>query len=66
MQSETKKRKFKNLALAEEKNVLPGFDPATLYVDELRRAYGHVALFFRDPLDGAVVGVVWNPSVSEF
>ncbi|KAK3881250.1 hypothetical protein Pcinc_014302 [Petrolisthes cinctipes] len=38
------------------------FDPAFLYVKELRESYGHLALFFHDEHGGQVVGVVWKPA----
>ncbi len=60
-----KKRKFKNLQIASEKEArsLVGFDPAEMFVAELRAMYSHAAVFFHDELGGSVVGVVWNPAV---
>lgn len=42
-----------------------GFNPVAEYLDSLRTAYGHVALFFHDPCGGLVVGVKFNPSILE-
>ena len=37
------------------------FDPVALYVNELRSAFEHMALFFYDNLGGEVIGVLWKP-----
>ncbi|XP_012671410.2 nucleolar protein 6 [Clupea harengus] len=37
------------------------FDPVSLYLIELREAFGDVALFFCDPYGGTVIAVVWKP-----
>lgn len=41
------------------------FDPATLFVDSLRRTYGDAALFFHDAHGGRTVGVLWNPTAAK-
>jgi hypothetical protein len=61
---DSKKRKFKNIELAAEKNSgQVDFDPASLLMGELRAQYSHVALFFHDRLGGNTIGVAWNPAV---
>ncbi|ROT73818.1 putative nucleolar protein 6 [Penaeus vannamei] len=37
------------------------YDAASMYLEELKEAYSHVALFFYDEHGGDVIGVVWNP-----
>ncbi|CAJ0827726.1 12110_t:CDS:10, partial [Entrophospora sp. SA101] len=39
-----------------------GFDPIGCYVNELKKIYSEVALFFYDQYGGNIIGVVWNPS----
>ncbi|XP_041957750.1 nucleolar protein 6 [Alosa sapidissima] len=43
--------------------VLPvvDFNPVSLYLTELREAFGDVALFFYDPYGGTVIAVLWKP-----
>lgn len=36
------------------------FDPAALFVDDLKRIYGDSLMFFIDRQGGDVVGGVWN------
>ncbi|KAF9157925.1 hypothetical protein DFQ26_008167 [Actinomortierella ambigua] len=61
----TKGDKYKNLgsfqksAFGEE--ILVGFDSATLYLEELQRSFGDIALFFHDTYGGTQIGVLWNP-----
>lgn len=38
-----------------------GYNPVSLYLSELREAFGDIALFFCDPFGGTVVAVVWKP-----
>ncbi|KAK7073657.1 hypothetical protein SK128_015685 [Halocaridina rubra] len=38
------------------------FDPAQLYLEELRDAFDHLALFFHDEHGGDIIGVVWRPT----
>ncbi|XP_066977982.1 nucleolar protein 6 [Macrobrachium rosenbergii] len=38
------------------------FDPAEMYLRELRAAFSHLALFFHDEFGGNVIGLVWKPS----
>ncbi|XP_048360666.1 nucleolar protein 6 [Sphaerodactylus townsendi] len=38
------------------------YDPAQLYLQELREAFGDLALFFYDKHGGEVIGVLWKPS----
>ncbi|CUA70802.1 U3 small nucleolar RNA-associated protein 22 [Rhizoctonia solani] len=40
---------------------LVGFDPAAEYLADLRRAFGHLALFFHDPHGGDVIAGLWDP-----
>ncbi|KAM7416491.1 hypothetical protein PAMA_018513 [Pampus argenteus] len=37
------------------------YNPVSLYLAELRDAFGHLALFFCDPYGGAVIAVLWKP-----
>ncbi|KAL6114361.1 nol6 [Pungitius sinensis] len=37
------------------------FNPVSLYLDELRDAFGDLALFFCDPHGGTVIAVLWKP-----
>ncbi|KAJ7384542.1 Nucleolar protein 6 [Desmophyllum pertusum] len=37
------------------------FDPAQLYLEELKEAFSDVALFFHDVYGGDLIGVVWKP-----
>ncbi|XP_034548589.1 nucleolar protein 6 [Notolabrus celidotus] len=37
------------------------YNPVSLYLAELREAFGDLALFFCDPYGGAVIAVVWKP-----
>ncbi|XP_058491620.1 nucleolar protein 6 [Solea solea] len=37
------------------------YNPVTLYLTELREAFGDLALFFCDPYGGTVIAVLWKP-----
>lgn len=37
-------------------------NPVNSYLDELRSAYGHVAVFFYDPCGGKQIAVLWKPN----
>ncbi|XP_017283451.1 nucleolar protein 6 isoform X2 [Kryptolebias marmoratus] len=37
------------------------YNPVTLYLTELREAFGDLALFFCDPYGGTVISVLWKP-----
>lgn len=37
------------------------FDPVQTYLSELRRSFGHVALFLHNTFGGSVIAVVWKP-----
>ncbi|XP_061584958.1 nucleolar protein 6 [Cololabis saira] len=37
------------------------FNPVSLYLTELREAFGDLALFFCDPYGGTVISVLWKP-----
>ncbi|XP_068994430.1 nucleolar protein 6 [Embiotoca jacksoni] len=37
------------------------YNPVSLYLAELREAFGDLALFFCDPFGGTVVAVLWKP-----
>ncbi|XP_061528233.1 nucleolar protein 6 [Phycodurus eques] len=37
------------------------YNPVTLYLAELRDAFGDLALFFCDPYGGSVIAVLWKP-----
>uniref|UniRef100_A0A8D2LLI4 Nucleolar protein 6 n=1 Tax=Varanus komodoensis TaxID=61221 RepID=A0A8D2LLI4_VARKO len=38
------------------------YDPVQLFLQELREAFGALALFFHDQHGGEVIGVLWKPS----
>ena len=55
---------FKNLQLAEQVGVEEvGFDPVAMYVEDLEKAFGNVAMFFNDGEGGKVIAGLWRPSV---
>lgn len=64
----SKKHKFKNLepAPAPAAKPMPGFDPVTMFVSELRQRFGRVGLFFYDTYGGDTIGVVWQPKVGVY
>ncbi|XP_033827906.1 nucleolar protein 6 isoform X2 [Periophthalmus magnuspinnatus] len=37
------------------------YNPVSLYLNELRESFGHLALFFCDPYGGTVIAVLWKP-----
>uniref|UniRef100_A0A7N8YJ63 Nucleolar protein 6 n=1 Tax=Mastacembelus armatus TaxID=205130 RepID=A0A7N8YJ63_9TELE len=37
------------------------YNPVSLYLQELREAFGDLALFFCDPYGGTVIAVLWKP-----
>nr|XP_020450136.1 nucleolar protein 6 [Monopterus albus] len=37
------------------------YNPVSLYLEELREAFGDLALFFCDPYGGTVIAVLWKP-----
>ncbi|XP_051786056.1 nucleolar protein 6-like [Erpetoichthys calabaricus] len=37
------------------------FDPVSIYLKELRDAFGELALFFCDPNGGLIIAVLWKP-----
>ncbi|CAE6446111.1 unnamed protein product [Rhizoctonia solani] len=40
---------------------LVGFDPAAEYLADLKRSFGHFALFFHDPHGGDIIAGLWDP-----
>ena len=55
---------FKNLQLAEQVGMEEvGFDPVAMYVEDLEKAFGSVAMFFYDEEGGKVIAGLWRPSV---
>ncbi|WVQ73182.1 hypothetical protein IAR50_002746 [Cryptococcus sp. DSM 104548] len=52
--------KFRNLSSSGEESVRVDFDPATMFVNDLRRVYGESLMVFHDIYGGKVVGGVWN------
>uniref|UniRef100_A0A8C8S5Z8 Nucleolar protein 6 n=1 Tax=Pelusios castaneus TaxID=367368 RepID=A0A8C8S5Z8_9SAUR len=42
-----------------------GYDPVQYFLQELREAFGDLALFFYDSHGGEVIGVLWKPSSFE-
>lgn len=38
------------------------FSPVEMYLNELRTAYGHVAMFFYNPCGGDQIAVLWKPN----
>jgi hypothetical protein len=53
-------KELKNLSGATE--VIVGFEPARLFVKELKRRFGSLALFFYNALEGDTIAVVWRPA----
>ena len=53
---------YKNL---EKSNT--GYNPYIVecYLEELERAFGHIALFFFDKYSGDKIGMLWFPCVNE-
>ncbi|RDX41283.1 Nrap protein [Lentinus brumalis] len=43
--------------------VMPGFDPMTMFHDDLKRTYEDTALLFYDVLGGSRIGGVWVPNL---
>ncbi|XP_052794278.1 nucleolar protein 6-like isoform X2 [Mya arenaria] len=41
------------------------FDPAQIFLNELKSTFGDVALFFHDQYGGKVIGVVWKPKTEQ-
>ena len=55
---------FKNLQLVEQVGWEEvGFDPVKMYVEDLEKAFGNVAMFFYDGEGGKVIAGLWRPSV---
>ncbi|XP_038558742.1 nucleolar protein 6 isoform X2 [Micropterus salmoides] len=50
-------------SVAQSGGALPVIDhnPVSLYLKELREAFGDLALFFCDPYGGTVIAVLWKP-----
>ncbi|KAH9829045.1 Nrap protein [Rhodofomes roseus] len=46
-----------------EAKLLPGFDPARAFHEDLKRVYEHTFVLFHDPLGGHMFGGVWDPSL---
>ncbi|TFY57330.1 hypothetical protein EVJ58_g7084 [Rhodofomes roseus] len=46
-----------------EAKLLPGFDPARAFYEDLKRVYEHTFVLFHDPLGGHMFGGVWDPSL---
>ncbi|KAH9476209.1 Nucleolar protein 6 [Psilocybe cubensis] len=60
--------KYANRTREEEEEsvrVMPGFDPARMYFDDLQRIYMDTCKLFYDPLGGTQIGGVWDPTVRE-
>lgn len=55
--------KFKNLEIqAKEDPSLFGYEPVSLFLEELKRLYTTSMVFFYDPLSRSAIGGLWNPS----
>ncbi|KAI0635441.1 Nrap protein [Trametes polyzona] len=44
-------------------SVMPGFDPAVMFYDDLSHVYKDTVLLFYDPLGGDRIGAVWQPNL---
>ncbi|OCK86202.1 Nrap protein [Lepidopterella palustris CBS 459.81] len=58
---------FKNLQLqaeADKGGELVGYDPVTLFTDELQEIYGHAVIWFYDTEGGDTVAGLWNPAMT--
>ncbi len=62
---EKEQPKFKNLVLAQQSVSTDdiGFDPVALYLEDLHKAFGHVALFFHGECQDVICGL-WRPNVA--
>ncbi|KAI0051574.1 Nrap protein [Auriscalpium vulgare] len=60
----SKKGKYANLS-DEEVALRPGFDPAQLFLEDVKRTYADTLKIFYDPLGGDRFGAVWDPSLRE-
>ncbi|PPQ96699.1 hypothetical protein CVT26_010251 [Gymnopilus dilepis] len=62
----TRRGKYANKTLQDDAvKVLPGFDPAQLFVDDLQRIYADTFKVFYDPYGGTQIGAVWDPTLKE-
>ncbi|THG99128.1 hypothetical protein EW026_g3163 [Hermanssonia centrifuga] len=61
------KGKYANAMLnGESKDALkPGFDPAQLLFNDLKRVYKDTLKIFHDPFGGNLFGAVWDPTLKE-
>ncbi|KAF7312182.1 Mannose-6-phosphate isomerase [Mycena indigotica] len=57
---------YANLPSTESSPVLrPGFDPASLLYDDLKRVYANTFKLFYDPLGGTALGGIWDPTLTQ-
>ncbi|KAF8178500.1 Nrap protein [Pholiota molesta] len=62
----TKRSKYANKTQDDEAVALmPGFDPARLFFDDLQRVYADTLKIFYDPFGGDKIGAVWDPSLKD-
>ncbi|KAF8154805.1 Nrap protein [Crassisporium funariophilum] len=62
----TKRGRYANKPQDEQSTmVLPGFDPARMFFNDLQRMYADTLKVFYDPFGGDRLGVVWDPTLRE-
>ncbi|KAI0067104.1 Nrap protein [Artomyces pyxidatus] len=61
----SRKGKFANPMSDETEALRPGFDPAQLFLDDLKRTYADTIKLFYDPFGGDRFGAVWDPSLKQ-
>ena len=55
---------FKNLQVESEETLYPfGFDPISLFLDEIKTLYGNNILFFHNALETMFIAGIWNPRI---
>ncbi|TFY65726.1 hypothetical protein EVG20_g5372 [Dentipellis fragilis] len=61
-----RKGKFANLQRQDGTPVVrPGFDPAQLFLDDVKRVHADTLRLFYDPIGGDRFGAVWDPSLKQ-
>ena len=45
------------------RELLVGFDPVALFIEQLESRFGHLGLFFADFYGGEVIAAKWDPEV---
>ena len=62
---EKRQSAFKSLSVqSDQDNILSGFDPISLFLDELKARYGSNVLFFRNDHGSSFIAGLWNPQTA--